>query len=363
MGLGSGHIASHAPIDFPAAIAKMRAPMESARINTTDLGGPLLASVSRSFYLSIRLLPGPLRAPMGLAYLLARASDTIADSTAVPVEARLRHLAAFWQMIRTGEPEGIEELRHEITSPHDGECTLIACLGDCLAWLAVLEQKDRGEIIGVLEKIIRGQTLDLQRFGDGTHVIALQSAAELEEYTYLVAGCVGEFWTRLCLHHLPNCANLGLADLRRLGANFGKGLQLVNILRDAPADLRAGRCYFPENELRSAGTSPAPLDHTPAKAQPVFDHWHRQAADYLDDGFRYITALRSPRLRAGCFLPWYLGMKTLGLMAKNPPLASAEKIKVPRSTVRRALALAAPVAFSNSALRALHPDATHIAIA
>ena len=41
--------------------------MESARINTTDLGGPLLASVSRSFYLSIRLLPAVLRRPIGLA--------------------------------------------------------------------------------------------------------------------------------------------------------------------------------------------------------------------------------------------------------------------------------------------------------
>lgn len=332
--------------------------MESARLNTTDLGGPLLASVSRSFYLSIRLLPAPLRAPIGLAYLLARASDTIADSPGVPVDTRLRHLAAFWQMVRTGEPVGLEELRHEIASPHDGECTLIACLGDCLAWLATIEQKDRGEIVGVLEKIIRGQTLDLQRFGDGSQVIALQTAAELEDYTYLVAGCVGEFWTRLCLHHLPTCAHLGLADLRRLGANFGKGLQLVNILRDLPADLRAGRCYLPETELRAAGTSPAPLSHDPTKAQPVFDRWHAQAAAYLDDGFRYITALRSPRLRAGCFLPWYLGVKTLALMARNPPLSSDGKIKVPRSTVRSALALAAPVAFSDAALRSLHPHGT-----
>jgi farnesyl-diphosphate farnesyltransferase len=335
--------------------------MDSARINTTDLGGPLLASVSRSFYLTIRLLPAPLRGPIGLAYLLARASDTIADSPGLSAETRLRHLAAFWQMVRTGEPVGLEELRQEITSPHDGECTLIACLGDCLTWLGALEQKNRGEIIGVLEKIIRGQTLDLQRFGDGHQVVALQSAAELEEYTYLVAGCVGEFWTRVCLHHLPTCAHLGLADLRRLGVNFGKGLQLVNILRDLPADLRQGRCYLPEPELRAAGTSPAPLSHTPLKAQPVFDRWLKQAAAYLDDGFRYISALRSPRLRAGCFLPWYLGMKTLELMEKNPPLASGEKIKVPRSTVRKALALAAPVAFSDSALKSLHPQAAELA--
>jgi farnesyl-diphosphate farnesyltransferase len=329
--------------------------MESARINTTDLGGPLLASVSRSFYLSIRLLPAVLRRPIGLAYLLARASDTIADSPSVPVASRLKHLSAFWQMVRTGEPEGLDELRHEITSPHDGECTLIACLGDCLTWLSTLGQKERGEIVGVLDKIIRGQTLDLTRFGDENHVIALQSAAELEEYTYLVAGCVGEFWTRLCLHHMPNCAHLGLADLRRLGTNFGKGLQLVNILRDLPADLRAGRCYLPEPELRAAGTSPAPLAHDPAKAQPVFDRWHARAAEYLEDGYQYITALRSPRLRAGCFLPWYLGVQTLDLMVKNPPLTSEGKVKVPRSTVRRALALAGAVAFSDSAIRALHP--------
>ena len=330
--------------------------MDSVRINTTDLGGPLLASVSRSFYLSIRILPAPLRSPIGLAYLLARASDTIADSTTIPVATRLRHLGALWQMIRTGDVAGLEELRQEISSPHDGECTLIACLGDCLSWLASVGQKDRGEILGVMEKIIRGQTLDLTRFGEDGPIIALQSAAEVEEYAYLVAGSVGEFWTRLCLHHLPNCSELGLADLRRLGVNFGKGLQLVNILRDIPADLHAGRCYLPENELRAVGTSPAPLLHDPTKAQPVFDLWHARASLYLEDGFRYISALRSPRIRAGCFLPWYLGVQTLKLMAKTSPLTLNEKVKVPRSTVHRALALAVPVAFSNVALRSLCPD-------
>eukprot|EP01034_Spumella_vulgaris_P003029 gene3029-3914_t len=37
----------------------------------------LLRGVSRSFYVSIRLLPGPLREPVAAAYLLARATDTI----------------------------------------------------------------------------------------------------------------------------------------------------------------------------------------------------------------------------------------------------------------------------------------------
>src|SRR5258707_15736817 len=57
-----------------------------------DLRGSILASVSRSFYLSIRLLPKKLRDPVSLGYLLARASDTIADTAEVPVELRTEKL-------------------------------------------------------------------------------------------------------------------------------------------------------------------------------------------------------------------------------------------------------------------------------
>src|SRR6266404_1303114 len=97
-------------------------------INTKDLGGPLLASVSRSFYLSIRVLPKPLRAPIGLAYLLARASDTIADSAEVPVETRLHHLAAFERMIRGGRTDGLAALQQDIHTSHEGETVLLSKL-------------------------------------------------------------------------------------------------------------------------------------------------------------------------------------------------------------------------------------------
>src|SRR5882757_9300492 len=103
-------------------------------IYTKDLGGPLLASVSRSFYLTIRLLPEKLRAPIGLAYLLARASDTIADSDGAPASIRREHLASFGEMIRQGNTEGLASLQTAITSPHPGEQTLIAQLPRCLDW-------------------------------------------------------------------------------------------------------------------------------------------------------------------------------------------------------------------------------------
>ena len=310
-------------------------------MNTADLGGPLLKSVSRSFYLTIRILPARIQAPIGLAYLLARASDTIADTAEASEPVRLHHLAAFGKMIRDGASEGLPELQREIQPPDPGERELIAKLDRCFAWLATLPESDRREIAGVMEKIIRGQTLDLQRFPKGDGVIALQTAAELDEYTYLVAGCVGEFWTRICLAHLPQYSRASESELLRLGVNYGKGLQLVNILRDIPADRRAGRCYLPADELRAANSTPA------KPAREVFDRWHQRAVEHLEDGRRYLAALRPARLRIGCFLPWYLGVETLRLLNERPPLETEEKIKVPRSTVRAALLRAPLVAFSN----------------
>lgn len=318
-----------------------------------DLGGPLLASVSRSFYLTIRILPPGLRGPIGLAYLLARASDTIADTADAPAAVRLQYLAVFAGMIRTRDTTGIADLQRDIRPVAAGECELIAKLDRCLEWLATMSEADRRDIAAVMEKIVRGQTLDLERFAAPGGIVALQSAAELDEYTYLVAGCVGEFWTRICLRHLPHYATLDAAELERIGINYGKGLQLVNILRDAPADLRDGRCYLPEDELRAAGISPQRLVGEPAAARPVFERWTAQARAHLDDGFRYIEGLRPARLRAGCFLPWYLGIRTLRLIQDRPPLENLGKIKVPRSTVYRALLASVPVAFSNAALRLL----------
>jgi len=322
-----------------------------------DLSGPLLRSVSRSFYLTIRVLPKPLRDPIGLAYLLARTSDTIADSAEAPADLRLRHLANFGRMVAEQTREGIAELQRELLPSDESERTLLAKLPECLDWLDRIASSERDEIRLVLEKIIRGQSLDLQRFPGKTEaglqqLTALENAAQLEEYTYLVAGCVGEFWTRICLQKLPRYSRIDPAELCRIGVNYGKGLQLVNILRDLPGDLRTGRCYLPQDELRQAGLSPEDLLTKPAEARPIFSRWHVRALELLEDGSRYISAIRSLRVRAGCYLPWYLGVKTLELLARTSPLEVSARIKVPRTTVRQALFKAPLAAFSNLPLSA-----------
>ena len=310
-----------------------------------DLGGPLLRSVSRSFYLTIRVLPARLRAPIGLAYLLARASDTIADSAEIPPSERRQYLVAFKTMVNGGARDALPQMQARIHSAHAGERVLIAEIARALDWLESLEAFDREQIRAVLAKIIHGQDLDLARFADPQQLIALRSAEELEEYTYLVAGCVGEFWTEVCLHYLPRYSRLPADELRRLGANYGKALQFVNILRDLPADLADGRCYLP------VGPTLAQQWKTePAAAREIFFHWLHRAETLLESGRNYIGSLHPARLRIACYLPWELGRQTLDLLAKQPPLEIDQRVKVTRSAVRRALVNAVFVAFSNRPL-------------
>jgi len=326
----------------------------SATHQSRDLGGALLASVSRSFYLSIKVLPPQVREPLGLGYLLARTTDTIADATAVPAEVRVKHLRVLGEMVRRGpDAEKIRLLQKEVVPAQKAEQELLANIGPCLDWLGAQQEDDRTDIEEVLGKIIRGQTLDLERFPDTAHVRALRNAAELEEYIYLVAGCVGEFWTRICCRNLKEYAQLDCGTVSAIGVRFGKGLQLVNILRDMPADLDAGRCYLPADELRDAGIEPGAVMALPEGAHRVFNRWRDKAAAYLDDGFKYIEVLSNFRVRIACILPWLIGVKTLALLTQNYPLTAKERVKVSRGEVRKVMLVAPFAAMSNKVLRKL----------
>src|SRR5919201_3090379 len=60
-----------------------------------ELLGGLLKQVSRSFYLTLAVLPASLRPQLGLAYLFARAADTIADTDVIDRSRRLDLLRTF----------------------------------------------------------------------------------------------------------------------------------------------------------------------------------------------------------------------------------------------------------------------------
>src|SRR5205823_3026042 len=197
---------------------------------------------------------------------------------------------------------------------NDSERQLLESLPDCLAWLEQMEQADRTDIRVVLEQIARGHMLDLERFDDPQEIRALTTAADLDEYTYLVAGCVGEFWTRLCFRHVRNFATLGEDEMLALGKRYGMALQLINVLRDAGADLRAGRCYFPEYELTAAHLTASQIFSEPQRFEPIYRTWLEKAKSGLESGMQYSRAIENRRVRAATVLPALIGARTLALL-------------------------------------------------
>ena len=300
----------------------------------------LLRDVSRSFYLTLRVLPGEVRAQIGLAYLLARAADTIADTGLVPLPQRFKALRNLRLHIRenSDRPLNLDDL---ITRQDDeAEEILLTRVDEALAVLAEQNISDHHLIIEVLMTIIGGQELDLQRFADAseTRIVPLRNDGELDDYTYRVAGCVGEFWTKICRSHLFPTATVDETKLLAQAVRFGKGLQLVNILRDLPRDLRQGRCYLPADKLAAINITPAELldPANEARLRPLYDHYLAQAEAHLVAGWEYTNTLptNQTRLRIACAWPILIGMKTLEKLRAGNPLDPAVRLKATRGEVR-----------------------------
>jgi farnesyl-diphosphate farnesyltransferase len=301
------------------------------------LDAEILRSVSRSFYLSIRVLPVQLREPIALAYLLARTTDTVADTAQISANVRMETLKLLSNGIQgTASRDVVTELVASFVSlqKNDNERKLLESLTHYLHGLEGTEHADRTDIRVVLEKITRGQMLDLQRFGNPQEIRALSTAADLEEYTYLVAGCVGEFWTRLCFRHVRHFASRTEDEMLVLGKRYGMGLQLINVLRDAGSDLRAGRCYFPEQELNVERLLPSQILSEPERFQPIYRTWLEKAKAGLASGMEYSRAIENRRVRAATVLPALIGARTLSLLNAAGPTTLQQTVKVPRHEVR-----------------------------
>jgi len=279
----------------------------------------LLKKVARSFYLSLRWLPPAVRGPMSLAYLLARASDTIADAGAWPAHERTTGLTLLVAAVR--DPT-ISWTRGDLI-PADEDTVILAHLPALLHQLHRLPPAERALVQEVMVTITQGQLEDIQRAEVG-------SMEELERYTFQVAGCVGEFWTKLCVLKLPHFARAPVASLRESGIRFGKGLQLVNILRDIAGDAALGRSYLPGLPVTSS------VEQRWAAAQP----WLRACRDSLLAGREYAVGINGIRNRLVVLLPYFLAEATLDLIVQTGSEAMGQSVKIPRAAVRRLAASA-----------------------
>ncbi|RMH35344.1 MAG: squalene/phytoene synthase family protein [Nitrospirae bacterium] len=310
----------------------------------------ILRRVSRSFYLTLAVLPSNVRDQVGLAYIFARTADTIADAGSLDHCTRLGCLRQFKQCFIASkiDVENLVAIRQLVIDRFQ-RASERALLEELVHGFEIYERllpADRQDIARLLPTLIDGMIFDLCQFPEvngQTTVTALPSMAELDYYTYAVAGCVGEFWTRMMCRHRPRLSGWDRQAMAREGIRFGKGLQLINVLRDLPEDVRRGRCYIPASLLAEVGLSPQDLLDGKADSafRPIFRRLILTARDHLDHGWLYTMMIPRAeiRLRLACMWPLLIGLRTLHKLWEAPTiLAPAEPIKISRGEVYRIVA-------------------------
>lgn len=270
----------------------------------------ILRQTSRSFYLTLRFLPRAIQAEASLGYLLARATDTIADSSSADSSQRLTILRAARESVGQNTIPAYEAGFWAAQQHAPAEKHLLQVLPSLWQRLGNLDDAAQQRLKNVLSPILEGQIFDLERFRLESSPLTDE---ELEHYTYLVAGSVGEFLTKLCAEKIPNFASDSLDVMLARAKHYGQALQLINILRDRSEDAALGRVYVQDIDAA---------------------RWITTARQWLQEATPYGTTLRSRRLRYATVLPALLGWRTLALVEaslKTPQISC----KVPRVEVRQ----------------------------
>lgn len=304
----------HSPVATPRVTPGARKRLES-----------LLERTSRTFAITIPLLPEPNRLEVTVAYLLFRVADTLEDATNWNGARKLAELEEFASFLVHPAAEHAKQLamRWESEPPvdHEGYRELMTELPFVMQCASSLAPTSWTIIAKHSVRTARGMASFVAREHGGR--LGLHDVADLKEYCYAVAGIVGEMLTELFLlgrQQLVAIAN----DLRADASAFGEGLQLVNILKDSDADLREGRRYLPP------GTDPA----------RVFE----MARLGLDAASRYCARLEAAGVERGLIastaLPILLARATLDRIRTFGPGSKIGKAHVAALIGRLQLAVA-----------------------
>lgn len=342
----------------PAAPLRARAtnvPSRPAPPESLAFCRAILPGVSRTFALSIRLLPGALNEAVLAAYLLCRIADTIEDDHSATVERKSALLGIFRTAL--DDPSAATTLAASANELVAGETTHVELVRGAPQVFAVyhaLPEYSRLRVRHWVSEMIYGMEKFVRLYPKG---IRIRTIDEYKDYCYYVAGTVGNLLTDLWHEH---SSSIGLREYRSLWRRcraFGEALQTVNILKDIAWDAtHENAIYIPESSLRAHGSSHATLldpeyavrNH--AAVQELIELAWRD----LDASLAYFVTLprRALRIRAFCLLPLLFAYATLReLTATQSMLRPGGTVKISRAEVRALMASGLLLVGSNSGVR------------
>ncbi|MBI4696293.1 MAG: phytoene/squalene synthase family protein [Gammaproteobacteria bacterium] len=315
----------------------------------------ILQHVSRTFALTIPVLPPQLSRAVANAYLLCRIADTIEDDADLGFDAKRHYSQLFLALVRgEGDIAAFGPILAPQLAAHtlDAERELIAHTDAVLRITHSLNAAQRE----ALERCVRIMT-DGMVFYQGQETLdGVENQPAMDRYCYYVAGVVGEMLTDLFVDHCPELAPRK-PELMRLAVSFGQGLQMTNILKDIWEDRARGACWLPRDEFVRRGIQLSRLAPGEGGAgyQDALRHLVGIAHGHLRNALGYTLEMpvRETGIRNFCL--WALGMAVLTLrkIDETPNFTSGQDVKISRRSVKTTVMLSRLAVKSNVALRAL----------
>jgi farnesyl-diphosphate farnesyltransferase len=295
----------------------------------------ILQGVSRTFALTIPVLPGGLCEVVGNAYLLCRIADTVEDDAGLSAARQRDFSERFVRVVEGTEcAERFSGDLHPLLAPDalDAERDLIINVPKVIRITHGFNANQRRALARCVRIMAKGMAdYQMRESLDG-----LPDLPAMDEYCYFVAGVVGEMLTELFCDYSAEIA-AHRDRLMPLAVSFGQGLQMTNILKDIWEDRRRGACWLPRDVFLGKGVRLRDLE--PGRDHPGFFEGLSElvgiARGYLDDALSYtlLIPVRDTGIRRFCL--WAIGMAILTLrkINRHRDFTTGREVKISRRSV------------------------------
>lgn len=311
---------------------------ETGRARGIEYCRTALASISRSFALTIPMVNQELRDKITVGYVVARVLDTLEDSP-IPVEMKKVLMDEWIEIIsseslksKTINPEILRSKLRNIISKSSNYVAGAAYSGlmkNLFAVYAAVTSFDTG-YIACQHKWFGEMKEGMKKY----LTKRISSFKDLDEYAYYVAGTVGGFLTDLVCEAAESEAQKHV--LKSTYKDFGLLLQKVNIIRDFREDVLGQRYFWPKDLFPGFDDADLLKKENLEFALSVLGKIISDAKAHIPGARTYINSIPSKfrGYKMFALVNFYMAVKTLEMMEDNPDVLLSEKpVKIGRANV------------------------------
>ena len=313
----------------------------------------ILPGVSRTFALTIPVLPARLTEVVTNAYLLCRLADTIEDDVGLDNAQKTAYHRRFVAVVEgseAAEPFAAELLPLLSSCALADERELVRNAAKVVRVTHGFSAAERA----ALTRCVRIMCAGMPEFQRNKSLRGLADLDEMASYCYFVAGVVGEMLTELFCLHCPELRK-HRDRLMQLAVSFGQGLQMTNILKDIWDDRQAHTCWLPRSVFKDDGFDLERLEeqHVSETFAAGLNELVGVAHAHLRNAMEYTCLIpkRETGIRKFCFWAIGLAVMTLRKIHRNPAFTSGAEVKVSRRTVKATIVTTNLTLMSNRTLR------------